>query len=71
MSTMTSIATPSPGWMTAAAAGRVLDVDKRAVGRLADAGRITVRDLPVRARYLRLDVEAIARQAVRPARNVL
>ena len=54
----TSVAPPA--WMTSAAAARLLDVDRRAVARFASRGMITVRDLPVRARFLRADVEAIA-----------
>jgi hypothetical protein len=45
----------------------LLDVDKRAVARIADRGLISVRSLPVRARYSAADVEAIAAAAVRPA----
>jgi hypothetical protein len=68
MSTLVApIAPPSPGWLTGAAAARLLDVDKRAVARIADRGLISVRSLPVRARYSAADVEAIAAAAVRPA----
>lgn len=57
---MARLAAVRTAWMTAAAAARELGVDPRVVQRLADEGRIAVRPLPVRARYARADVEALA-----------
>jgi hypothetical protein len=63
MITATATATPDgERWLTGAAAGRQLGIDKRAVKRLAAAGRIAVRDLPVHARFLAADVERLSQQ---------
>jgi hypothetical protein len=57
-------------WVTAAAAGRILQgVDVRAIAKLAGAGLIGVRDLPgVRARYSRSDVERLIAERIQPAK---
>jgi hypothetical protein len=61
MSTLAPIAPPSsPAWLTAAAAARLLDVDKRAITRFADRGMIAVRPLPVRAKYSSVDVATLS-----------
>jgi hypothetical protein len=70
--TMSAASTPDSGWLDGRAAARLLGldgVDIRPVRRLADAGRITVRNLPVRARFSRKDVEAIARVAMQPRKD--
>lgn len=61
----------TPGWLGRSEAAAALGVsDPRAVDRLAGKGLIGVRDLPgVRARYSRADVERLARECVRPAKD--
>jgi hypothetical protein len=57
-------------WLTGRAAAELLNVPgPRNVRRLAQAGRLTIRDLPVRARYLRRSVEAVAAESIRPAKE--
>ena len=71
---MPATATAAPSeWVDGLEAASILGIgpDARPVRRLAALGRIGTRDLPVKARYRRLDVEAIAATAVRPARVAL
>jgi hypothetical protein len=58
-----------PVWIDRTAAARLLDVDPRTVSKLAEAGKIAVRDLPTRSRYFRSDVERLAAESVRPVAN--
>lgn len=74
---LTSIrTTPAAGgdaWLNCTEAAELLGVPhRRNVLRLALAGLVSTRQVPgSRRTYRRLDVEAIAAAAIRPARNVL
>lgn len=54
-------------WVTGVAAACILGVSCACVRRLAARGRLTVRDLGVKARYSRESVEALARSSVHAA----
>lgn len=53
-------ATAAADWIDATHAARLLGVDPRAVRRLAESGRISRRDLPVKSKFRRADVERLA-----------
>jgi hypothetical protein len=58
----------NPDWMTARAASLLLGCPETRVGKLAAEGLITRRTLPnTIPRYLRTDVEALARRYTTPA----
>jgi hypothetical protein len=56
-------------WIDATAAAKILEIpDRHNVPRIVAEGLITTRSLPhVRARYLRADVERLAKESVKPS----
>jgi hypothetical protein len=54
-------------WLNARQAAKLLECEPRQVPKLAALGLIGVRELPgVKARFRRADVEALARDSVKP-----
>lgn len=54
-------------FVTCGEAAKILGVKPYHVCRMASAGMIGLRTLPVREKYLRTDVERLARESVQPA----
>lgn len=67
--TATATAAEPPAWVSGNQAARILGVKHRSrVAALAEAGRITRREIPgARVLYFRPDVVLVARESIRPA----
>lgn len=57
-----------PSWVSRADGARIIEADPRVLDRLVAEGLVGVRQLPVRAKYRRADLENLARLSLVPAR---